>query len=1283
MAGYSQTYSGDLTGYVAGKIFDAGNLAKEEAARRKEEGVKKAQPGSLFARALQHQFGGDLYNRTFGIFDPRKKHEETDRRSSKEARFAAQFPEGEKKKETSAQSKSRKRVSDATRQLFADDDAIPVKDKDLRQQISRIFGAGIDARLVAAEAKISRMNSSVVGIHTSLRDTQQLVIDQNQLLLSKFDQILEIFGKQAEFQKKLADKAEAAEKENLIEQQKDLSSTRKYIDTTQSQTVDKRAPGRIHGYFKGKLLRQLYRQSPKQLRNLRRNVRNVQRMPGRAVGRIKTSAANRLQRALPPRAANFTQNIRTARNTAAALKGVRNIKNVGRNVPGLRQALAVWEYGDRKAAGQSNLQASVGVGGGLAGAAAGAAIGTMLFPGVGTVAGLLIGAAFSAAGAYAGSAIADKATGVYERGTGLTKPGTAMLHGTEAILTPRDRKRVNDSYVKSMREQGSLLVSTAVALGDAAGKGREVRSQANKLGLNYEITRINMKADIGKAGKRSSAASTTNLLALLANPFSAFSGMRGDEDAAPGTTLPPGQRYQLGDDAGGSAELRAEVEKAAAELGIPAPDLLGVILAESSGDPSRTNRFGCTGLIQFCPDERGGSYKTIGGEKIELSALRAMTIPQQMEYVKKYLKGAGVKPGMSGYDVYSAIHAGRPGGNVLDANGVTTRGYYDSNVAPLIERARRSSTVVADLGNFAPPTGDARITIDSAQGIDASGEPGLDFSAADIRNNYAVFPGTVIDSKRTGGYGWDVVIRSEDPSKPGTYFDALYAHFPNKDSIKVKPGDTVRAGQHLGPVGWDFNNNRPYPEAGNMTGPHTSLDFFPAGGPYTKGNPYPNWLTLVNGLLAAGGRGGSNPALSSQPSSASPGSTPGLAPGNETAGYAGPPTPEVIAAQEARSASITKALAAKGVIPFTHDGNKFFFRVYEDGRVEAFKPKNALGYQEAIDLSKNKALRNSINQKIQTMYGRPAPSSGGATSKGYGKGGIGGNDNGSVMPRTKLIKGGGIGGPGRTISPEQRALLKTIAFAEGTTGSYGTIFGGKVIPELERGEMTVREVYNMMMTGMVRGRNAGYAKGSYATGRYQLMPDTLSDLVKGGHVNWSEKMTPQLQDYLILKRMETFRGVSASDLKKSGLSKGIMDRLSGEFASFPTMSGESAYDQPVKSHEKLQGVYDQSLKMIRSAIKKKEEQDRLRRLKEEERKRNIFNQIQNILPGGLKGLVPSQLLSNSSIMEDMEEGGLIRTQFVIINNTTIASADQSNDIMLPSSGGKDMNQLYRMASLGA
>ena len=126
--------------------------------------------------------------------------------------------------------------------------------------------------------------------------------------------------------------------------------------------------------------------------------------------------------------------------------------------------------------------------------------------------------------------------------------------------------------------------------------------------------------------------------------------------------------------------------------------------------------------------------------------------------------------------------------------------------------------------------------------------------------NYAVFDGKVIpggighqynrdvrggDGRMGSGYGNHVIIRSEDPNRPGTFFDALYAHFPD-GALLVKNGDIVKAGQQLGRMATaeEFANPVTRKRVGSGTGPHTSLDFFPVGGPYVKKNPYPYYRAL-------------------------------------------------------------------------------------------------------------------------------------------------------------------------------------------------------------------------------------------------------------------------------------------------------------------------------------------------------------------------------------------------------------------------------------------------------
>lgn len=300
---------------------------------------------------------------------------------------------------------------------------------------------GITKSLAAVTGQLEQVNQSLLEQNDLIRANIEIstasleaLRAQDDILTTKFDAILNAFQKQYEQTEKAKEDAERLRSEQKLEAKTDAAGAETPEDLTKGGKKGGRI-NRIHQYYKNKLVRQLYRKLPKRVRQLRVKGRKLQRVPGR----IKSSAANRITRMLPKGAANFTNNLRAARSAAGGMKGIAAFKSAGKNIPGLKQALSVWEYGDRKASGQSETQAMAGVGGGLAGAAAGAAIGTMLFPGVGTLAGLLIGAAFSAAGGYAGAKIADTMTGVdkndqHERGTDYAEPGTAMLHGTEMLI---------------------------------------------------------------------------------------------------------------------------------------------------------------------------------------------------------------------------------------------------------------------------------------------------------------------------------------------------------------------------------------------------------------------------------------------------------------------------------------------------------------------------------------------------------------------------------------------------------------------------------------------------------------------------------------------------------------------------------------------------------------------------------------------------------------------------------------------------------------------------------
>ena len=173
------------------------------------------------------------------------------------------------------------------------------------------------------------------------------------------------------------------------------------------------------------------------------------------------------------------------------------------------------------------------------------------------------------------------------------------------------------------------------------------------------------------------------------------------------------------------------------------------------------------------------------------------------------------------------------------------------------------------------------------------------------------------------------------------------------------------------------------------------------------------------------------------------------------------------------------------------------------------------------------------------------------------------------------------------ITKEQQSLLDAISFAEGTRKSYGTIFGGKVVPELAQGKLTIGQVLEMQRTGMLNGRKVGYGTSynSDATGRYQFMSYVLREEMQKQGYTLDTLFTPELQDKMILGRISRFRGVTPALLAKEGLSTRVLDMLAPEFASFPysPKGGRSYYDQPVKTAGSIRDAYNKSLGMPQSS----------------------------------------------------------------------------------------------------
>jgi lysozyme len=147
------------------------------------------------------------------------------------------------------------------------------------------------------------------------------------------------------------------------------------------------------------------------------------------------------------------------------------------------------------------------------------------------------------------------------------------------------------------------------------------------------------------------------------------------------------------------------------------------------------------------------------------------------------------------------------------------------------------------------------------------------------------------------------------------------------------------------------------------------------------------------------------------------------------------------------------------------------------------------------------------------------------------------------------------------ITPQRRALLDTIRYAEGTwkDGSsvgYRVLYGGGLFASLERHpEVTVHRRYS-----------------SAAAGAYQFLPGTWREAAgKLGLRSFSAANQDQAALYLVERR-----GALAA-VDRNGLGTSVLARLAPEWASLPASHGGSHYGPPVKGRDELIRFYASAL----------------------------------------------------------------------------------------------------------
>ncbi len=94
-------------------------------------------------------------------------------------------------------------------------------------------------------------------------------------------------------------------------------------------------------------------------------------------------------------------------------------------------------------------------------------------------------------------------------------------------------------------------------------------------------------------------------------------------------------------------DFNTKLEKIASQLGIESSVLVAIMKHESGMNPAAVNKLGsgATGLIQFMPD-------TARGLGTSVEELRTMSAVDQLDYVYKYYKRLGARPGSTLGDMY-------------------------------------------------------------------------------------------------------------------------------------------------------------------------------------------------------------------------------------------------------------------------------------------------------------------------------------------------------------------------------------------------------------------------------------------------------------------------------------------------------------------------------------------------------------------------------------------------------------------------------------------------------
>jgi len=388
-------------------------------------------------------------------------------------------------------------VKEAAKELIRENEedrqSIPIRDEKLRDQVSKLFGAGLDVKIIHLDDKVDTLSSNVSVLGAGLVDTNKLIINHNKILEDKFDKLLDVLGVGVKAEKKAEEDAKAdGEASEIGLQFGDFGST-PLIPTKLKKGRGNRGlinflMRRYGAVLGNRIFKAIVR------RTVAKGVRSRVRLMKAVPGKVRRKAAQMMFKQTVGRVIGREATERVLK------KGV--TKAVGKKVPGFGWvagsifAIERLMKGDYEGAGLEMLS-------GIAGS----------IPTVGTAASLGIDAYIIQRD------IEKELRGSYAAGTGRTKKGLAELHGREVILGHKEQSEIALGFRNAIDQIGSVLASTSMEIAGAVGAEGLVREQMQKDGLNFDIVDIPFKSELGRVRTENLDVVAQNQLIAWENPF--------------------------------------------------------------------------------------------------------------------------------------------------------------------------------------------------------------------------------------------------------------------------------------------------------------------------------------------------------------------------------------------------------------------------------------------------------------------------------------------------------------------------------------------------------------------------------------------------------------------------------------------------------------------------------------------------------------------------------------------------------------------------------------------